>query len=266
MSTNKSTSDVPTTRRSRRAAERAARRSSGSSTSTGPSAASRSPVLWVTVGVLVVGVLAVIVLMLASGGLGGGLPPVSAANAAPPPVELRDGRTLGDPAAPVRMELWEDPQCPACKIFTSRIEPLLVAGPIRDGDVQLTYRDFVFIGPESLDAAIAMRVAEDLGGTFWEFRDLLYANQQGENVGGYARDRLADIAELVGLDRAAFLAAMDDPAYAEAVQAETEEGRSIQIASTPSYTLNGALESGVPSWDDMRAQIEAAVAAAEAEG
>jgi protein-disulfide isomerase len=265
MSTNKSTSDVPTTRRSRRAAERAARGSSGGSTSTGPSAASRSPVLWVTVGVLVVGVLAVIVLMVASGGLGGGLPPVSAANAVPPPVELRDGRTLGDPAAPVRMELWEDPQCPACKIFASRIEPFLTAGPIRDGDVHLTYRDFVFIGPESLDAAIAMRVAEDLSGTFWDYRDLLYVNQHGENEGAFTRERLADIAVLVGLDRAAFLKAMDDPAYAEAVQAETEEGRAIQIGSTPSYTLNGVLEAGVPSWDDMRAQIAAAVAAAQAQ-
>jgi protein-disulfide isomerase len=164
------------------------------------------------------------------------------------------------------MELGEDPPCPACKIFTSRIEPLLVAGPIKNGQVQLTYRDFVFIGPESLDAAVAMRVAEDLGGKFWEYRDLVYANQHGENEGAYTRERLADIAVLLGLDRAAFLAAMDDPAYAEAVQAETEVGRGIQIGSTPSYTLNGVLEAGVPSWDDMRAQIETAVAVAGAQG
>ncbi len=79
------------------------------------------------------------------------------------------GRSLGDPDAPVKIEVFEDPQCPACGRYTERIEPLLIAGPVTDGTVFLTYRDFPFLGQESLDAAVAMRVAEDLDGKFWDY-------------------------------------------------------------------------------------------------
>ena len=47
-----------------------------------------------------------------------------------------------------------------------------------------------------------MRVAEDLDGKFWDFHQLVFHNQHGENQGAFTRERLADIAELVGLERA----------------------------------------------------------------
>lgn len=258
---------APATRRERRAAERASRRRAGPSPSAGAASRPGLARLPLISGVaLAVGVVAVVALVLVTGGFGGfggsGLPPVAAADAPPPPAELRDGRSLGDAAAPVQVDLYSDPQCPACGLFAARVEPLLVAGPVRDGTVRLTYRDLAFLGPESLDAAIAMRVADAMGEAFWEYHDLVYANQHGEGRGAFARDRLADMAEAVGLERSAFLAALDDPAHAAAVRTETAAAGALGVTSTPTLIVNGEVIAGVPAWEDLRARIDSAAASA----
>ena len=184
---------------------------------------------------------------------------VSLPEAPAPAQELRVGRSLGDPEAPVRIEVFEDPQCPPCGTYTRRIEPRLIAGPVTDGQVFLTYKDFPFLGQESLDAAVAMRVAEAMDGKFWEYHAVVFHNQQGENEGAFSLDRLADMAELVGLDREAFLAEMADPAYLEAVQAEAAEGVALDISSVPTLIVDGEIVMGVPAWKELSARIEAAL-------
>jgi len=249
-------------RRERRAAERTARKkgtpiaTSGGGRSSGPS------MFVITLGAIIIGLVAVAALIAVSGGFSSNeVAAVSEPEEPPPAQELRVGRSLGDPEAAVTIEAYEDPQCPACGAFTERIEPLLIAGPVSEGAVFYTFRDFPFLGPESVDAAVAMRVAEDLGGKFWDYHQLIYHNQEGENQGAFSRDRLADMAELVGLDREAFEAAMDDPEYLAAVEAEYTTGVGLGINSTPTLVVNGELMRGVPAWDDLRASIEAAAAA-----
>jgi protein-disulfide isomerase len=241
------------TRRERRAAERANRGSGGST-----EAASRSPFVWVVGGLIAVVIVAVVaVLALGGGGGDDGLPPVVAVAAVAPEDVPRDGRSIGDPDAPVTIEVFEDPQCPACAQFTARIEPLLIAGPVRDGDVYLTYRDLTFLGPESEAAAAAMRVAEALGGKFWEYHDVVFGNQLRSNQGGFSSSRLAQMAELVGIDKDEFLDELGEPGYIEAVREEKAIADSLGIGSTPTLVINGVPRPGVPSWEELSAIIEA---------
>jgi protein-disulfide isomerase len=156
----------------------------------------------------------------------------------------------------VRIDVYEDPQCPACGQFTTRIEPLLIAGPVTDGEVFLTYKDMTFLGPESFEAAAAMRVAEELDGKFWEYHHVLFHNQEGENEGAFSTSRLADMAELIGLERDEFLLELEDPRYIEAVQAEFDEARELGINSVPTLVVNGQLLRGVPGWDELRELID----------
>jgi protein-disulfide isomerase len=183
------------------------------------------------------------------------------------PADLRDGTSLGDPAAPVVIDLYEDPQCPVCGRFNKDLEPLLVSTSIKDGTVRLNYRDFVFIGNpgESLDAAVAMLAAEQLAGKFWDLHDLLYGNQDGENKGAFSRDRLAQMATMIGLDKDAFLKLLDDPSLVARVQDSTAAAARLGINSTPTLVVNGVVMPGLPTWDQLRQAIErAAVAAASA--
>lgn len=235
------------TRRERRAVERAARRTPASAP--GGGSALRSPVVLASLGALAIGVLVVLGLVLSS--RPGAIDPVRTPMAGLVEGVPRDGRSMGAPDAPLTIEVYEDPQCPACGIWTREVEPLLMAKQIAAGEVRLVYRDFAFLGPESIDAAVAMRAAEQLGGRFWEMHALVFANQKGENAGALSRERLAEMAVLAGLDRAAFLALLDDPALIAAVEQETQEGVARGIASTPTLVIAGELAPGVPSWAEL---------------
>lgn len=247
-------------RRERRAAERAARKRGGSSSTRssrpGPS------IGVIAGGAVVVAIIVVLALVGLSGSISDSGSTVQAADVDPPAESLQVGRSLGDPEAPVKIDVYEDTQCPHCKTYTDRIEPLLIAGPVTDGEVFLTYKDMAILGSESVRAAAAMRVAEALDGKFWAFHDVVFHNQSHGDSGGYSSERLADMAELVGLDREDFLSELADPTYAEAVLAETDEGRALEITSTPTLVINGEVSPGVPDWNELRDTIETQLQAA----
>ncbi|MFN8622544.1 MAG: thioredoxin domain-containing protein [Chloroflexota bacterium] len=192
---------------------------------------------------------------------GVGLPQLRVPESAAPPAELRAGRSLGDPSAPVHIDVYEDPQCPVCARFEHEVLPWLIDGPIRDGTVFLTYRDMLFIGPDSWLAAVAMRTADDLG-AFWDYAHILYANQAGENRGGFNRSRLAAMAVMVGLDRDAFLRGLDDPGRWEAARTEVRAAMALGMDAVPTMVINGTLHPGIPSAVELQAAIDAAMTAA----
>jgi protein-disulfide isomerase len=218
--------------------------------------------LVISVAAIIIGFVVIAALIGLSGGLGGGptLAAVQVPDNQPPAQEMRVGRSLGNPDAPVKIDVYEDFQCPACGAYTENIEPLLIApqGPVSDGTVFLTFKDFPFLGQESVDAAVAARAAEALDGKFWDFHNVVFHNQIGENRGAFSRERLADMAVIAGLDRQPFLDALDDPELLAAVEAEHQEGVDRGVNSTPTLFVNGEAMRGVPRWEDLSARIEAA--------
>lgn len=276
MSANdpKGSSSDNMTRKQRRAAERAASKSAsgksgsksgspkGSSGNSGPS------MLVISIGAIIVGLVAVAALVLVSGGLGSEeAAAVSKPEVPAPAAELRQGRTLVQPdtTPPVTVEAYEDPQCGHCGTFTDRIEPLLIAEHVADGTASFTYNDFIVFRDESQDAAAAMRVAEDMDGKFWDYHQILFHNQAGVEDGSFSRGRLADMAEAIGLDRDEFLSRLDDPAIREAIQAEGQRGADLGIGSTPSVVINGELMVGSPPWEELDAAIREAAEAAQSD-
>ena len=96
----------------------------------------------------------------------------------------RDGRTLGDPSAPILVVEYADYQCPFCMGFGLTGLPQLLDDYVATGRVRLEYHHFVVIGSddpdgESFRAAEAAECARDQG-RFWEMHDLLVANSLGE--------------------------------------------------------------------------------------
>lgn len=211
-----------------------------------------------TIGALVVGVVIVGVLLVASGLLDRTpsrdltLPEVSR------PTALVAERAVGAADAPITIEMWEDFQCPACGVFSRSTEPRLLEEYVQTGKVRLIYRDMAFLGQESLDAAVGARAAQQLLGAdgFWRFHDLLFHNQDGENEGAFDRNVLADMAVSLGIDRGAFLAALDDPELIAAVQAETRAGAQAGVTSTPSLDINGRWAIGAPTYDVLAGYLD----------
>ena len=133
-----------------------------------------------------------------------------------------DGNRLGSADAKVVIDYWADYQCPFCAKFAQETIPLLIPY-IADGTVALVHRDYAFIGPESSDAAIAVRCA-GREGKYWPMHDAVYAAQDGENEGAFARDRLAAIGASIGLDGSKLEACFADRSLLAEVLADTAAG------------------------------------------
>ncbi|MHB8399639.1 MAG: DsbA family protein [Candidatus Limnocylindrales bacterium] len=253
-------------RRDRRIAERQAERERARNRPARP--AWRSPTALVTIGAVVIGILALAVVIAFTGSTGGSNPASAASLIKPPntiPAGLENDRTLGRPDAPVTVDLWTDFQCPYCAQFTQQIEPQLIRDFVVPGTVKLVAHDLSFIGAghtpdESNDAAVAARCAARQG-RFWEYDEYLFWNQLGENVGSFTPPRLLAIASAVGLDTTAFTSCVADPSVLAAVTADTAAGTAKGVTSTPTLFVNGTRLVGVPSYASLAATIRAAAGA-----
>ena len=180
------------------------------------------------------------------------------------PGQVADGLALGSATAPVTVDLWSDFQCPACAVFTRTMEPALVRDYILPGKVRLVYHDLSFLGSESVDAAIAARVAAQ-SNKFWAYHDYLFANQRGEQQGAFVQARLEAIATTIGLDLDEFRAAQRDPGIRQAVVQQQSTGASAGIAQTPTLIVGSQKFAGVPrTYSDLQAAINQALAEAGA--
>jgi protein-disulfide isomerase len=178
-----------------------------------------------------------------------------------------NGTAMGNPNAPVKIVAYEDFQCPSCQYYTQNVEPLLRKNEIANGQVYYQFRNFPIIDrnsttKESHQAANAALCAADQG-RFWDYHDLLYANQEGENVGSFTDKRLQAFAQTLGLNMSEFNACFSADKHQSQIAAEYQEGQQAGVTGTPSIFVNGKEVSPgyIPTYDDLKKAIQAALAA-----
>lgn len=147
---------------------------------------------------------------------------------------------MGDPAAPVKVEEFADFQCPACGRYAQTIEPRIINEYVAAGKVYYRFNPFSFLGQESFDAAQAAYCAMEQG-KFWEYHDILFANQTGENIGDFSIERLQAFANKLKLDTNAFNSCLSSNKYREKLNEDKNAGLKLGVTSTPSFIVNGKL-------------------------
>ncbi len=151
-------------------------------------------------------------------------------------LELNGSPALGSPAAPITIVEYGDYQCPNCGRFATQIKPLIIEEYISTGKVRLIFKDFPIYGKDSLNGALAANCAAEQG-KFWEMHDLIYMNQKQINSGWLSSDALREFASGAGLDMQQFGACFDGKKYAQQVEANFEEAKSIGVEGTPTFIL-----------------------------
>ena len=164
------------------------------------------------------------------------------------PVGAAD-RTLGNPNAKVTLVMYEDFQCIFCGAIAG-VQPALIQSLkqqnpgwapfmpevinnyVKSGNVQLVYRDWAFLGPESVRATEAARCAGDQG-KFWNYHDYLFAHQAEENKGNFSDANLKSFAKSLSLDTTSFDKCLDSDKYAQAVADSKTEGEGAGVTGTP---------------------------------
>jgi protein-disulfide isomerase len=194
--------------------------------------------------------------------------PIIAPGVTTPPDIPASGRTLGNPSAPVTIDVYSDFRCTGCFAFAVEIEPQLVSKYVQPGKAKLVYHDFITIDQggvtESRDAANAALCAADQN-KFWLYHDWLFANQSAQELPGYFTiDRLLKIGQDAGLDMGSFEPCVRNGSHLSEIQAALKAAPS-GISSTPTIYVNGnVVESSVgagyiPSVDDISKAIDAAL-------
>ena len=171
-----------------------------------------------------------------------------------------NGRTIGNPNAPVTLNVWVDYRCTVCLDFATVTMPKLLQNYVRSGELKINYHDLLVIdsvtsGTESRDAANASRCAADQG-KFWAYQDWLFANQSpSESNGAFTLDRLTEMANRAGLDMTKFKTCLTSGQHNAEVLAESNASTAVGV---PAFQVNGIDVTGI--YADLAAAIDAALA------
>jgi protein-disulfide isomerase len=171
----------------------------------------------------------------------------------PPPVfkvSTDDQPTKGNPNAVVTLVEFTDYQCPTCAAAQPVLERLLTEYGDR---LRLVVRDFpLSMHPEARKAAEAAEAAREQG-KYWDFTAILFRNQSALKP-----EQLKQYAQVLGLDRAKFDAALDTGKFAGKVERDLLEGQRFGVSGTPTFFVNGRRARDV-TYEALKAAIEEAL-------
>jgi protein-disulfide isomerase len=180
-------------------------------------------------------------------------------------VRIARGVKVGPDNAPIRILVFSDFMCPACKQFTTAVEPGLRSDFINAGKVQLVYHDFPLPQHKwSFVAARAARCAEDQG-KFWEYHDALFQRQQDWMYdGGSPIGKFRQFARDLGLNAQTFEECLSSDRHSELVTANKALGDQLRVSGTPSLFMSPSGVRLEDEWKDygiMKARLEKEFAA-----
>jgi len=143
---------------------------------------------------------------------------------------------LGSADAQITIVEFGDYQCEACYHWFHNTRDTLIDNYIETGKAKLIFVDLPFIGQDSRIAAQASYCAEDQG-KYWEYHEILYIFQEGENSGWADRDRLNSFAFSLDMNMDEFNDCMDYSKYAKRVQANYDEAVKNGVQGTPTFII-----------------------------
>lgn len=205
------------------------------------------------------GVVLIIAALISSGGFGKIVHSKTSSEitmVTPTPRPRAQANAMGDPDAPVKIVEYSDFNCVYCRLFSTQIELAIVDAYVATGKVYFVYRSLGdWLGLESQNAAEAAYCAGDQA-KFWEYHDILFANQYQER---FTLARLEAFAGALDLNVDEFRSCLNSGKYRDKTLQDRADGESVEVQGTPSFLINGTLVSGNQSFEVFQKYIEAEI-------
>jgi protein-disulfide isomerase len=152
---------------------------------------------------------------------------------------------LGRPDAPVKIYEYGDLQCPFCRANAEEVTPQIIETAVREGEANITFRQFIIIGPESIPAGEAA-LAAGAQNRAWNFIELFYRNQGEENSGYVTDEFIESIGRKSGIpDFAQWNEERKSHKYKKQIEAESKEAAKLGFSGTPSFAIEGPSSEGL---------------------
>ncbi len=171
-------------------------------------------------------------------------------------IRVGDAPASGAADAPVEIVGFFDLRCPYCR--KAWAQELGVLSRSQPEGIRLAIRQLPLeIHPAAQGAAKAT-LAAGRQGKFWGMFEKLVTHE-----GSLGRSDFLGYAEVLGLDREAFLRDLDDPATAAAIAADVDLANRVGVTGTPGLFVNGRYINGF-SPGVLTTMVEQEMAAAQA--
>lgn len=172
-------------------------------------------------------------------------------------IDYTKGYKIGSDSAKVKLVEFSDLQCPACRSAESAVQSII--NEHRDNpDFQFVYRHFPL--PIHKNARSAANAVEEAGaqGNFWAMKEKIFETQtEWENMGN-VNDYFSNLSSELGLDGAKVKDAIEKKKYEDKIQADVDEGYSLNVNSTPTFFLNGKKVS-VTNFEQLKEEVTKAL-------
>lgn len=175
-----------------------------------------------------------------------------------PPVTVRD-HIRGNTNAPLTIVEYSDLECPNCR----KLHPIMNRLIKEDGNkFRWVYRHFpLTYHANAIPEAEASECAGEIGGDkkFWEYIDKIF-ERTTSNGTGFALDKLAPLAQEIGIDKKTFESCLSSGKYKSAIAQQYPLGLSYGIRGTPTLFVSNNkgisfVIPGVQSYETLKAVI-----------
>lgn len=150
--------------------------------------------------------------------------------------------SMGDPKAPVKVIEFVDFKCPACRQWELMYGEQFKKEFVDTGIVQLYTINFPFLGPDSIEAALAGELVNEQGSEkFWEFKKKLYELQgQEQSIWATEKFMLEFVKDnIIGIDYDRFEKDLKTHKRLLDVKEDFKISSANGIYGTPSFVVNG---------------------------
>jgi len=162
--------------------------------------------------------------------------------------EIDKAKAMGNPTAPVTMEVFASFDCPHCKDLHDNTLPMIIRDFVVTGKVYLVYREFPLSGqyhPFAKEAADYAVAAAKIG-KYQQVSEALFKNQAAWAINGQVWETVAGVLTPAEQKRVQTLA--KEAAVTSEVQREYDEGVSAGVNATPTVIVTqGAKRYPIPA-------------------
>ena len=150
--------------------------------------------------------------------------------------DVDKAKILGNPGAPVRIDLFSDFQCPGCKAFHESLLPVMIRDYVVPGKAYIVQHEFPLqMHPYSREAANFATAAATVG-KYQQVADALFLNQNSWGTSGKVWDTVAAV--LTPAEQKKVQPLAHDPAILAQVQADVNLGQAQRVPQTPTIVVS----------------------------
>ena len=149
-------------------------------------------------------------------------------------------KAIGNPSAPLRLDLYSDFQCPHCKMLHETVLPAILRDYVATGKAYLVSREFPLNGHPYAREAAGYATAAARIGKYQPVADAIFQNQNSWGMTGKVWDTVAAV--LSAADQKKVQALAKDPSVLAEVQLDVDAGTVAHVNQTPTIIITRGMK------------------------